>query len=308
MTILTQTPFLKTLLATCLFGAMMNFSITDVLAAAQQEPYTKGFDFVELSNRDREVLSTLQIAYPDNRVRFARETAVSDFYEVVLGSSVSYVFVDRMALQQHLKDTSDKPSVTIDEATRNRIFRHWMFGGVFFDMATSTDLTAPMKKLVQLVDVTALPLDQAIIRTKGTAHNTLYVFTDPLCPFCKKQETLLAQLSDVRIVTFLTPLVSLHPEAREVAARIWCATDKVKALEDVMVHDKTLTEKAQCEAPILANEKLMQSLSIKGTPTIIFENGERVTGAMNQAQILEKFKTIEALKSTLDQSLAQTAQ
>ena len=75
-----------------------------------------------------------------------------------------------------------------------------------------------------------------------------------------------------------------------------------------MVHDKTLTEKAQCEAPILANEKLMQSLSIKGTPTIIFENGERVTGAMNQTQILEKFKTIEVLKSSLDQSLAQTAQ
>lgn len=73
----------------------MNFSITDVLAAAKQEPYAKGFDFVELSAQDREVLTTLQNAYPDNRVRFARETAVSNFYEVILGSSVSYVFVDR---------------------------------------------------------------------------------------------------------------------------------------------------------------------------------------------------------------------
>lgn len=286
----------------------MNFSITDVLAAAKQEPYAKGFDFVELSAQDREVLTTLQNAYPDNRVRFARETAVSNFYEVILGSSVSYVFVDREALQQYLKSTADKSSVTIDEATRNRIFRHWVFGGVFFDMSTGTDLTAPMKKLAQLIDVNALPLDQAIIRTKGVPKNTLYVFTDPLCPFCKKQETLLEQITDVRIVTFLTPLVSLHPEAREVAARIWCAKDKVKAFEDVMLRNVTLKEKAQCEAPILANEKLMQSLSIKGTPTIIFENGERVTGAMSKEQILEKFKTIESLKNTLDKSLAKTGQ
>lgn len=286
----------------------MNFSITDVLAAAKQEPYAKGFDFVELSAQDREVLTTLQNAYPDNRVRFARETAVSNFYEVILGSSVSYVFVDREALQQYLKNTTDKSSFTIDEATRNRIFRHWVFGGVFFDMSTGTDLTAPMKKLAQLIDVNALPLDQAIIRTKGVPKNTLYVFTDPLCPFCKKQETLLEQITDVRIVTILTPLVSLHPEAREVAARIWCAKDKVKAFEDVMLRNVTLMEKAQCEAPILANEKLMQSLSIKGTPTIIFENGERVTGAMSKEQILEKFKTIESLKNTLDKSLAKTGQ
>ena len=286
----------------------MNFSITDVLAAAKQEPYAKGFDFVELSAQDREVLTTLQNAYPDNRVRFARETAVSNFYEVILGSSVSYVFVDREALQQHLKNTTGKSSVAIDEATRNRIFRHWVFGGVFFDMSTGTDLTAPMKKLAQLIDVNALPLDQAIVRTKGKPKNTLYVFTDPLCPFCKKQETLLEQITNVRIVTFLTPLVSLHPEAREVAARIWCAKDKVKAFEDVMLRNVTLMEKAQCEAPILANEKLMQSLSIKGTPTIIFENGERVTGAMSQEQILEKFKTIESLKNTLDKSLAETGQ
>ena len=308
MTTLKRTLSLKTLFATCLFGAIMNFSITDVLAAAKQEPYAKGFDFVELSAPDREVLTTLQNAYPDNRVRFARETAVSNFYEVILGSSVSYVFVDREALQQYLKNTTDKSSVTIDEATRNRIFRHWVFGGVFFDMSTGTDLTAPMKKLAQLIDVNALPLDQAIVRTKGTPKNTLYVFTDPLCPFCKKQENLLAQLNNVRIVTFLTPLVSLHPEAREVAARIWCAKDKVKAFEDVMLRNVTLTEKAQCEAPILANEKLMQSLSIKGTPTIVFENGERVTGAMSQEQILEKFKTIESLKNTLDKSFAQTGQ
>ena len=308
MTTLKRTLPLETLFATCLFGAIMNFSITDVLAAAKQEPYAKGFDFVELSAQDREVLTTLQNAYPDNRVRFARETAVSNFYEVILGSSVSYVFVDREALQQHLKNTTGKSSVAIDEATRNRIFRHWVFGGVFFDMSTGTDLTAPMKKLAQLIDVNALPLDQAIVRTKGTPKNTLYVFTDPLCPFCKKQENLLAQLNNVRIVTFLTPLVSLHPEAREVAARIWCAKDKVKAFEDVMLRNVTLMEKAQCEAPILANEKLMQSLSIKGTPTIVFENGERVTGAMSQEQILEKFKTIESLKNTLDKSFAQTGQ
>ena len=281
---------MKHTLIALLTSLAMNFSITDVLAQSQTEPYAQLFRQTSLSKEEQKLLATLQRVYPQNRIRLVKQTPVSGFYEVILGEGVSYVFVTPQTLKELDRITKDN---------RDTYFRHWLFGGVFYDMATQTDLTAPMKKLAQMVDVTKLPLANAIVRERGNAQNALFVFTDPRCPFCKKLEAELAQLTDVRLYTFLTPLTSLHPDAKEVSARIWCAKNQAKALEDVMLKDRELEGPARCTTPLTQNEKLMAELGIKGTPTLFFENGERTTGALSAKAIKEKFKDIQKMKDAI---------
>lgn len=271
----------------------MNFSITDVLAQSQNEPYAQSFAQTALSEKDQKVLATLQKAYPQNRIRFARETPIAGFYEVILGEGVSYIFIR--------PETLEKLDL-VNEKNRDHYFRHWIFGGVFYDMKNQIDLTAPMKKLAQMIDLTKLPLENTITREVGKAENTLYVFTDPLCPFCKKLETELVKLDNVRIHTFLTPLTSLHPDAKEVSARILCAKDKAQAFEDFMLKGKEISEPAQCQTTLEANERLMTELGIKGTPTIFFENGERATGAMTSEAIQKKFEAMDAIKRAVKEA------
>lgn len=276
-----------------LLGLTMNFSITDVLAASQNQPYAQNFAQTALSEKDQKVLAALQKAYPQNRIRLARETQVTGFYEVILGEGVSYVFITA--------DTLEKLDL-INEKNRDAYFQHWIFGGVFYDMKNQIDLTAPMKKLAQMVDVSQLPLENAITREAGKAENTLFVFTDPRCPFCKKLEAELVKLENVRIHTFLTPLTSLHPDAKEVSARILCAKDKAKAFEDFMLKGKEISEPAQCQTTLEANERLMTELGIKGTPTIFFENGERATGALSAEAIQKKFEAMAAIKKAIKEA------
>ena len=271
----------------------MNFSITDVLAASQNQPYSQNFAQTALSEKDQKVLAALQKAYPQNRIRLARETQVTGFYEVILGEGVSYVFITA--------DTLEKLDL-INEKNRDAYFQHWIFGGVFYDMKNQIDLTAPMKKLAQMVDVSKLPVENAITREAGKAENTLFVFTDPRCPFCKKLEAELVKLENVRIHTFLTPLTSLHPDAKEVSARILCAKDKAKAFEDFMLKGKEISEPAQCQTTLEANERLMTELGIKGTPTIFFENGERATGALSAETIQKKFEAMAAIKKAIKEA------
>lgn len=277
----------------------MNFSITDVLARAQNEPYSLGFSQTTLSEKDEKVLRALQKAYPQNRIRLARETAVPGFYEVILGEGVSYVFIDSETLSE---------LGNINSQNRDRYFRHWLFGGVFYDMDKKIDLTAPLKTLAQMIDVTKLPLDNAITREKGKPQHTLYVFTDPRCPFCKKLEETLTGLNNIRIHTFLTPLTDLHSDAKELSARIWCAKDRVKAFEDVMMRGAELTTPAQCTTPIEANEALMKELGIKGTPTLFFENGERVTGAVSAQAIEEKLEVLTKIKKAMAGTVKENPQ
>lgn len=284
---------MKPTLLALLLGLAMNFSITDVLAASQNQPYAQNFAQTALSEKDQKVLAALQKAYPQNRIRLARETQVTGFYEVILGEGVSYVFITA--------DTLEKLDL-INEKNRDAYFQHWIFGGVFYDMKNQIDLTAPMKKLAQMVDVSKLPIENAITREVGKAENTLFVFTDPRCPFCKKLEAELVKLENVRIHTFLTPLTSLHPDAKEVSARILCAKDKAKAFEDFMLKGKEISEPAQCQTTLEANERLMTELGIKGTPTIFFENGERATGALSAEAIQKKFEAMAAIKKAIKEA------
>ena len=285
-------PMKPTLIA-ALLGLVMNFSITDALAAVQNQPYAQQFVQTALSEKDQNVLTALQKAYPQNRIRLARETPVAGFYEVILAEGVSYVFIN--------PETLEKLDL-IDEKNRDAYFQHWIFGGVFYDMKNQIDLTAPMKKLAQMIDVNKLPIENAIVREKGKANNTLFVFTDPRCPFCKKLEAELVKLQDVRIYTFLTPLTSLHPDAKELSARIFCAKDKAQAFEDFMLKGAEINEPAQCKTTLDANERLMSELGVKGTPTIFFENGERVTGAMSAEAIKEKFQSMQAMKKAIKEA------
>ena len=153
-----------------------------------------------------------------------------------------------------------------------------------------------------MVDVSKLPVENAITREVGKAENTLFVFTDPRCPFCKKLEAELVKLENVRIHTFLTPLTSLHPDAKEVSARILCAKDKAKAFEDFMLKGKEISEPAQCQTTLEANERLLTELGIKGTPTIFFENGERATGALSAEAIQKKFEAMAAIKKAIKEA------
>ena len=157
-----------------------------------------------------------------------------------------------------------------------------------------------------MADVTKFPLQNAITRKTGDVKHTLYVFTDPRCPFCKKLEAELVKLKNVRIHTFLTPLTSLHPDAKEVSARIWCSENPAKAFENFMLHGLELKTEAKCATPLTENEKLMAELAIKGTPTLFFENGERVTGALTAKAIEEKFKQMDAIKDALQKSLKES--
>ena len=284
---------MKRTLFAALLGIAMNFSITDVLAASQNQPYAQNFAQTTLSEKDQKVLATLQKVYPQNRIRLARETPVPGFYEVILGEGVSYVFIR--------PDTLEKLDL-VNEKNRDSYFQHWIFGGVFYDMKNQVDLTGPMKKLAQMIDVTQLPIKNAITREKGKPENTLYVFTDPRCPFCKKLEAELVKLDNVKIHTFLTPLTSLHPDAKEISARILCAKDKAQAFEDFMLRGKEITEPAKCQTTLEVNERLMSELGIKGTPTIFFENGERATGAMTTEAIQKKFEAMDAIKKAVKET------
>ena len=268
----------KVAIALFSLGSLMSLSITNASALP--------LEGVSLNAEETVMTERLQALYPKNKIRWVRQTPVANLWEVTMGTNIAYVAADL----ERLKKTD---VATLDKTEH---LRYWLFGASIFDMKDGVDLTANARSLAQRIDVTELPLKQAITRRHGNGSRVLYVFTDPDCPHCRRLEMSLENVPDLTIHTFLTPITALHPKAREVSAGIWCAGNRAKALLDYMTGNGLAPATAACETPLLENEKLMERLSIKGTPTIFFETGDRHTGAMTTDALIKELARIEQMK------------
>ncbi|TXF11202.1 DsbC family protein [Pelomicrobium methylotrophicum] len=205
-----------------------------------------------------DVEKRLKEQYPATRITEVRESAIKGLYEVVMGRNVAYT----------------------DESGRYMLF------GRLYDMKEQKDLTALRLEEVNKIDVSALPLADAIKTVKGDGSRTLYVFSDPDCPFCQRLERETVPLLDnVTIYTFLYPLEGLHPDAPAKSRRIWCAQDRYEAYRAYMEKGTLPANDGSCPNPVDRNVRLGAGLGIDGTPTIILGDGWRVSGFLPAAEL-----------------------
>lgn len=159
------------------------------------------------------------------------------------------------------------------------------FLGRMVDVGSQRDLTDQRMLELSRVDVSGLPLADAIKEVRGNGSRKLVLFSDPDCPFCKQLEKELAGVTDVTIYTFLFPIAQLHPDATRKARLVWCAPDRARAWSDLMLSGREPSNEATCAAPINANIELAQKLGIEGTPGLVFASGRLVPGAIPKPEI-----------------------
>ena len=132
-------------------------------------------------------------------------------------------------------------------------------------------------------EASALPLKDAFTIVRGDGKRKVAVFEDPNCGYCKRFERDLQKVQDVTIYTFLYPILS--PDSAEKSRNIWCAKDRVAAWQDHMLREK-VTPPASCDTSALQrNLAFGKKFKITGTPTLIFVDGSRVPGAINDTEV-----------------------
>ncbi len=85
------------------------------------------------------------------------------------------------------------------------------------------------------------------------------------------------------------PIQQLHPQAYDKSKTIICEKDSAKAmklLEDV--YAQRLIPPPACETDVVdKNIMLAKKLGVNGTPTLIFTDGSRVSGAMKKDALIQ---------------------
>jgi thiol:disulfide interchange protein DsbC len=187
------------------------------------------------------------------------KTAIPGLYEVRIGGEIRY--------------TDEQGSYLIE--------------GNLIDLRTKANLTQQRIDVLTAIDFKTLPLKDAMVWKQGNGERKLVVFADPNCGYCKKFEReTLQTMNNVTVYTFLYPI--LGGDSPEKSKAIWCARDNTKAWRDWMIKGTPVTGSPACDTSVLQrNVALGHKYRINGTPGLVFEDGRKLAGALDN-EALEK--------------------
>lgn len=209
--------------------------------------------------------------------------AVADSNEAMIKKS----FEDR--LKAKVESVSKAPIAGLYEVVADgQIFytdekAAYFLHGNLFDIKTMKNLTAEKK-------FSLLPLDLAIKTVRGNGKNILVTFEDPNCGYCKKLAKDLTKVKNVTVYTFLYAVLGEDSFVKSRA--IWCAADRSKAWNDWMVSNTApVAASAKCDADATLEKisALGQQMGIRGTPYLMFTNGQQSPGYIPGSEIEKRF-------------------
>jgi thiol:disulfide interchange protein DsbC len=155
--------------------------------------------------------------------------------------------------------------------------------GTLVNASNKENVTERRLTKLTAINFNDLPLQNAIKLVRGNGARKLAIFEDPNCGYCKRFERDLNSIDNITAYIFPYPILS--PDSTEKAKAIWCAPNRLQAWQDLMLRDKGVTGKSNCDNPIEAIVAFGQKQRIQGTPVTIFENGERASGAIPKEQL-----------------------
>jgi thiol:disulfide interchange protein DsbC len=204
------------------------------------------------------VKAEVEKKFPEVKVESVTKTGYAGMYEVFVGSEIFY--------------TDDKVT--------------FLMLGKVVDTQTRTDVTEARLAKLTAIKFDDLPLDKAIKLVRGTGARRIAIFEDPNCGYCKKFE---ADLNATENITaFIFPYPILAPDSMDKSKAIWCAPDRLKAWQDQMLRGQLPATIGACETPIDQLVAVGQKLRVRSIPTMFFEDGLRISGAIPREELEAK--------------------
>jgi thiol:disulfide interchange protein DsbC len=162
----------------------------------------------------------------------------------------------------------------------------YVLQGALIEAASRRNLTEDRLEKLNAIPFDQLPLGQAIKIVKGDGRRRVAIFEDPDCPYCRRLEQQeLTRIDNLTMYILLYPLEQLHPGATDKSIRIWCSPDRAKAWSDAALRGVAPISPPSCKHPIESLKRFAEARGIRATPTLVFEDGSRVAGAIPAAEI-----------------------
>ena len=208
-----------------------------------------------------QVRETVSGLFEEIEPQHVMASPIDGWYMIRKGAVVAYISADgRYLLQGDLIDLDLQ--VNLSEASRDEARREMM---------------------------SEIPQEHMIIFSPDEVKYSVSVFTDVDCTYCRRLHSqineYLAEGIEVRYLLY--PRNGPRSTSWVTAEQVWCSDNRREALTAAKLDQKFQTR--DCDASMVSTHYLMgQDVGLQGTPAIVFENGQLVSGYVPAQRLSEQ--------------------
>ena len=171
----------------------------------------------------------------------------------------------------------------------------YFIDGNIYDMATRQNLSEMHRAQARVALIGAVPESQMVIFSPDNPRYTITVFTDVDCQFCRKLHSEIGELNKlgVRVRYMFFPRTGPGTESWHKAEAVWCSANRNEALTKAKLGNAVDTTKICASTPVDREYNLGLNVGVRGTPAIITESGDLISGYVPAHELAQRLKDMQ---------------
>ncbi|TFG59983.1 MAG: DsbC family protein [Deltaproteobacteria bacterium] len=170
--------------------------------------------------------------------------------------------------------------------------KNYLISGQVIRMSSKENVTESRSMRLNALDVSSIPIDDAIVIGNPEAKRRIIEFSDPDCGFCAKPHSearkIVAKNPDVAFFVKLYSRRNNPTTIQKILSIVCGKQDAPKLLDDAFAGKPLPQPGPTCDfAAVQETAKLAGKLGIRGTPVMILPDGRVVNGYRDAETILK---------------------
>jgi thiol:disulfide interchange protein DsbC len=215
-------------------------------------------------------VALLKLLPAGSKLEDLRPSPIAGIYEFMQGAEISYLTADG---------------------------KYFIDGNVY-DMKSRDNLTEELRTHARVALISAVPESEMLIFSPPNPKYTITVFTDVDCAYCRKLHSQMSELNrlGIRVRYMFFPRTGPGTESWKKAEVVWCSANRNEALTRAKAGATLDMNKICAPTPVRREYELGESIGVRGTPAIITESGEYISGYMEPRELLDQLKESQVAK------------
>jgi thiol:disulfide interchange protein DsbC len=174
----------------------------------------------------------------------------------------------------------------------------YFIDGNLYDMKSRDNLTEALRTHARIALINSVPESEMLIFSPPNPKYTITVFTDVDCAYCRKLHSQMAELNrlGIRVRYMFFPRTGPGTESWKKAEVVWCSANRNEALTRAKAGATLDMNKICAPTPVKREYELGENIGVRGTPAIITENGDYISGYMEPRELLDQLKESQVAK------------
>ncbi len=169
----------------------------------------------------------------------------------------------------------------------------YLLQGDLIDLDLQVNLSEASRDEARKAMMSEVPHEHMIIFSPKEVKYSVSIFTDVDCTYCRRLHSQIDEYlaEGIEIRYLLYPRNGPRSKSWVTAEEVWCSDNRNEALTLAKLDQEF--ESHECDASMVSNHYLMgQDVGLRGTPAIVFENGQIVSGYIPPQRLSEQLAAL----------------